>query len=86
VLIAMADDPTVPDHDGLVRMLTDPAGPFGMPADLVPQILVTGGTGEVAARLADYAASGAERLVASFAAGDWRRQADLVADAASQLT
>jgi alkanesulfonate monooxygenase SsuD/methylene tetrahydromethanopterin reductase-like flavin-dependent oxidoreductase (luciferase family) len=86
VLIAMADDPAVPDHDTLVRMLTDPAGPFGMPADLVPQILVTGGTDEVAARLADYAASGAERLVASFAAGDWHRQADLVAEAAAQLT
>jgi alkanesulfonate monooxygenase SsuD/methylene tetrahydromethanopterin reductase-like flavin-dependent oxidoreductase (luciferase family) len=86
VLIAMADDPTVPDHDGLVRMLTDPAGPFGMPADLVPQILVTGGTAEAAARLADYAASGADRLVASFAAGDWHRQAELVAEAAGQLT
>jgi alkanesulfonate monooxygenase SsuD/methylene tetrahydromethanopterin reductase-like flavin-dependent oxidoreductase (luciferase family) len=86
VLVAMADDPSVPDHDALVRLLTDPAGPFGMPADLVPQILVTGGADEVAARLADYAASGAERLVASFAAGDWRRQADLVAEAASLLT
>jgi alkanesulfonate monooxygenase SsuD/methylene tetrahydromethanopterin reductase-like flavin-dependent oxidoreductase (luciferase family) len=86
VLIVMADDPTVPDHDGLVRMLTDPAGPFGMPAELVPQILVTGRTTEVAARLADYAAAGAERLVASFATGDWRRQADLLAEAAAQLT
>lgn len=87
VLIAMADDPAVPDHDALVRTLTDPDGQFGMPADLVPQILVTGSTAEVAARLADYAAaSGAERLVASFAAGDWRRQTDLLAEAAGQLT
>jgi alkanesulfonate monooxygenase SsuD/methylene tetrahydromethanopterin reductase-like flavin-dependent oxidoreductase (luciferase family) len=87
VLIAMADDPAVPDHDALVRTLTDPDGPFGMPADLVPQILVTGSTAEVVARLADYAgASGAERLVASFAAGDWHRQTDLLAEAAAQLT
>jgi alkanesulfonate monooxygenase SsuD/methylene tetrahydromethanopterin reductase-like flavin-dependent oxidoreductase (luciferase family) len=85
VLIAVADDPTVPDHDALVRRLTDPDGPFGMPDELVPQILVTGSTGEVAARLAEYAAAGPERLVASFAAGDWRRQTELVAEAAAQL-
>jgi alkanesulfonate monooxygenase SsuD/methylene tetrahydromethanopterin reductase-like flavin-dependent oxidoreductase (luciferase family) len=85
VLVAMADDPAVPDHDGLVRLLTDPDGRFGMPADLVPQILVTGGTAEVADRLAEYAASGAERLVASFAAGDWRRQADLLAEATLRI-
>ena len=86
VLVAAADDPAVPDHDELVHMLTDPAGRFGMPAELVPQILVTGDTAEVAARLADYAAAGAERLVASFAAGDWRRQTDLLAEAASRLS
>jgi alkanesulfonate monooxygenase SsuD/methylene tetrahydromethanopterin reductase-like flavin-dependent oxidoreductase (luciferase family) len=86
VLIALADDPAVPDHDSLVRMLTDPDGQFGMPAELVPQILVTGSVGEVAARLADYAAAGPERLVASFAAGDWRRQAELLAEATARLT
>jgi alkanesulfonate monooxygenase SsuD/methylene tetrahydromethanopterin reductase-like flavin-dependent oxidoreductase (luciferase family) len=85
VLVAMADDPAVPDHDGLVRLLTDPDGRFGMPADLVAQMLVTGGTAEVADRLSEHVASGAERLVVSVAAGEWRRQAELLAEATSRI-
>jgi alkanesulfonate monooxygenase SsuD/methylene tetrahydromethanopterin reductase-like flavin-dependent oxidoreductase (luciferase family) len=51
---------------------------YGISAVGVP---ITGGSGEVAARLADLRGAGAEHLVMGFADGDWRRQCDLLAEA-----
>jgi alkanesulfonate monooxygenase SsuD/methylene tetrahydromethanopterin reductase-like flavin-dependent oxidoreductase (luciferase family) len=85
LLTALAGDPSVPDHDGLARLLTDPAGEFGMPAEAVGAVLADGPPAAVAARLADLADAGADRVVASFAAGDWHRQVDLLAEAAGLL-
>lgn len=78
-------DPTVPDTDELTRLLSDPDGRFGMPADVVPDFLLTGGPGAVAERLAALGALGAERVVVTLAAGSWPRQAELLADAVAQL-
>ncbi len=44
-------------------------------------MLVTGTTDEVAAHLVDAADRGARRVVVTFAGGDCRRQAELLADA-----
>jgi len=81
--VAIDGDPTLPDRDGLVRRLSDPDGMYGMPAEAVPDILVTGGPEAVARRIADLAAIGAERIVFTLAAGSWPRQAELLAEAVS---
>jgi alkanesulfonate monooxygenase SsuD/methylene tetrahydromethanopterin reductase-like flavin-dependent oxidoreductase (luciferase family) len=85
MLTALTGDPALPDHDGLIRTLTDPDGMFGMPEDVAATMLVSGGPPEIAARLAEYGEVGAERVVVSVAAGDWRRQIELLAEARSLL-
>ncbi|MGH9214155.1 MAG: LLM class flavin-dependent oxidoreductase [Acidimicrobiales bacterium] len=81
--VAIEGDPALPDQDGLVRKLSDPDGMYGMPADAVPDILVTGGSAAVAGRIGELQAIGAERVVVTLAAGDWFRQAELLAEAAA---
>jgi hypothetical protein len=58
---------------------------FGMPAGAVPDILVKGTPSALAERLEAWTEVGAERIVVTLAAGDWHRQADLLAEAADQL-
>ncbi len=81
-MVAIDGDPAVPGTDALVRRLSDADGLYGIPAEAVPDMLVTGGIDAVAERLAGLAAVGAERVVVTLAAGDWFRQAELLADAA----
>ena len=57
----------------------------GIPADQVCAFLVRGGPTEIAARLAAYGDSGAERVVVTIAGGDWHRQAELLAEARARL-
>lgn len=83
VMAAIDGDPALSDREGLVRRLTDPDGLFGMPADAVSGLVVTGGPAAVAERLAALGELGVERAVFSIAAGDWRRQAELAAEAAA---
>jgi alkanesulfonate monooxygenase SsuD/methylene tetrahydromethanopterin reductase-like flavin-dependent oxidoreductase (luciferase family) len=85
VMTAMADDPAVPDHDSLVRLLTDVDGVFNIPADQIPAVLLTGGPSELAAQLRGYGDAGATRVAVSIAAGDWHRQVELVAEACALL-
>jgi alkanesulfonate monooxygenase SsuD/methylene tetrahydromethanopterin reductase-like flavin-dependent oxidoreductase (luciferase family) len=80
--VAIHGDPTLPDADGLARTVTDPDGVFGVPEDAVGGFLVSGPPSTVAERLAGLAAAGATRVVVTFAAGEWSRQADLLAEAA----
>jgi alkanesulfonate monooxygenase SsuD/methylene tetrahydromethanopterin reductase-like flavin-dependent oxidoreductase (luciferase family) len=82
---AIDGDPALPDYDGLVSELSDPDGVYGMPADAVPGILVTGGPAAVAERIRALAAIGAERVVVTLAAGNWSRQLELLADATAML-
>jgi alkanesulfonate monooxygenase SsuD/methylene tetrahydromethanopterin reductase-like flavin-dependent oxidoreductase (luciferase family) len=81
ISVALDGDPTVPDHDGLVRLLTNPDGVYGMPAAAVPDILVTGGPDAVAERVEGWTEIGARRIVFTLAAGNWFRQAELLAEA-----
>jgi alkanesulfonate monooxygenase SsuD/methylene tetrahydromethanopterin reductase-like flavin-dependent oxidoreductase (luciferase family) len=85
VSVAIDGDPRLPDPAGLVRRLSDPDGIYGMPADAVPDILVTGGPAAVAERIGALAAIGADRVVVTLAAGNWSRQAELLAEAAALL-
>jgi hypothetical protein len=85
VSVAIDGDPALPDRDGLVRKLSDPDGIYGMPADAVPDILVTGGPPAVAERISALRAVGAERVVVTLAVGHWSRQAELLAEATALL-
>lgn len=80
-MIALDDDPDAPSHDGLRAQLTDPDGLFGMPADAVAGAVVTGSVERLADHLGELGELGADRIVVTVAAGDWRRQVDLLADA-----
>jgi alkanesulfonate monooxygenase SsuD/methylene tetrahydromethanopterin reductase-like flavin-dependent oxidoreductase (luciferase family) len=61
--------------------MSDPDGLYGAPADVVDQFLLYGEPEEIAERLRAYASAGATRIVVTIAAGDWHRQAELLADA-----
>jgi hypothetical protein len=80
-MVAIDGDPALPDHDGLVRLLSDPDGVYGMPAEAVPDMIVTGGPAAVAERIDALGALGAERVVFTLATGTWSRQAELLAEA-----
>ena len=56
-----------------------------MPAEYAEAALVTGGPAAISGQMARLAAGGAARVVVTFAAGDWFRQAELLAEAASLL-
>ena len=75
----------MPAHDSLVRLLTDVDGMFGIPPDQIPKMLLSGRPSEVAVQLADYGRAGAGRVVVSIAAGDWRQQVELLAEALALL-
>jgi len=83
--VAIDGDPAVPDLDEMVRRMSDPDGLYGMPAEAVPDVLVTGGPDRIAERIDQLADLGAERVVVTLAAGDWFRQAELLAEAAALL-
>jgi alkanesulfonate monooxygenase SsuD/methylene tetrahydromethanopterin reductase-like flavin-dependent oxidoreductase (luciferase family) len=82
MMVAIDGDPTLPGSEDLVRRLTDPDGMFGMPAAAVPDMLVTGGPPAVAERIDALTDLRIERVVVTIAAGDWFRQAELLAEAA----
>ena len=81
VLIAMTDDPSLPDRAAIVERLGGPA--FGLPAEVASTALVAGTREQVAERLIAYGDAGVGRVVASIPAGDWYRQVELLAGAAT---
>ncbi len=85
LMIAIEGDPALPDHDSLIRTLADVDGVFGIPRDVIPDMLVRGTPADVAARLGALAEAGAKRVVVSVAGGDWRRQTELLAEAHTLL-
>jgi alkanesulfonate monooxygenase SsuD/methylene tetrahydromethanopterin reductase-like flavin-dependent oxidoreductase (luciferase family) len=85
VMTALDGDLDVPSPDDLVRRLSDPDGLFGMPADAAPDMVVTGSPAAAAERLAALGELGIDRTVVTLAAGSWHRQAELLAEAATQL-
>jgi alkanesulfonate monooxygenase SsuD/methylene tetrahydromethanopterin reductase-like flavin-dependent oxidoreductase (luciferase family) len=80
-MVAIDGDPAMPEPDGLLRKLSDVDGLYGIPAEAVPDMLVTGSIDAIADRLAALAAVGASRIVVTLAAGDWFRQTELLAEA-----
>jgi alkanesulfonate monooxygenase SsuD/methylene tetrahydromethanopterin reductase-like flavin-dependent oxidoreductase (luciferase family) len=82
LMVAMHGDPDLPGRTAILGSLSDPDGLFGIPADAAGAAVIIDGPGAVAGRLAELAASGAGRVVVTIAAGDWFRQAGLLAEAA----
>jgi alkanesulfonate monooxygenase SsuD/methylene tetrahydromethanopterin reductase-like flavin-dependent oxidoreductase (luciferase family) len=80
--VALHGDSSLPSRDDVLRRMADPDGLYGMPREVAEEFLVYGDVDEIAARLGAYGDAGAARVVVTFAAGDWRRQAELLARAA----
>jgi alkanesulfonate monooxygenase SsuD/methylene tetrahydromethanopterin reductase-like flavin-dependent oxidoreductase (luciferase family) len=85
VPVVLEGDPKRPDRDRLIRRLSDPDGMFGMPPEAIDDIVVTGGPTALADQIGALHAIGAERVVVSVVAGDWHRQAELIAEAIAPL-
>jgi alkanesulfonate monooxygenase SsuD/methylene tetrahydromethanopterin reductase-like flavin-dependent oxidoreductase (luciferase family) len=83
LMVAMHGDPDLPDRTAILGSLSDPDGLYGIPAGAAGEAVIIDGPGAVAGRLAELAASGAGRVVVTITAGDWFRQAALLAEAAS---
>ncbi|MFI9379670.1 LLM class flavin-dependent oxidoreductase [Kutzneria sp. NPDC052558] len=81
VMVAIAGDPSLPDRATMLRTLTDPDGLFGLPAEFAENAVVAGEPAVIAEHLSRLAAGGVDRVVVSFVGGDWRRQAELLAQA-----
>ena len=81
MLIALDGDPGLPSDATIEARLTDPDGMFGMPVEAARQMLVRGGVEAAADRLVALRRAGADRVVASIAAGDWSNQVSLFAEA-----
>ena len=85
LMTAVTGDPDLPGRDELTRRLTDPDGMFAIPAGQIPAVLHAGPPGQIAARLAELFGRNVERVVISVAAGNWFRQAELVAEVGNLL-
>lgn len=85
VSVVIDGDPTRPSRDEAIRRLVDPDGVYGMPARVADDVLVTGPPSAVAERLHEWYDLGAGRVVVTLVGGDWRRQAELLAEAAAHV-
>jgi len=81
LVVAIEGDPDLQGRDALVRRLTDPEGMYGMPAEVLPDVVVTGPPHAVTERIAALGELGIERVVVSLVAGNWWRQVELLAQA-----
>jgi hypothetical protein len=80
--VAVVGDPALPSRSELIQGMIDPDGLYGAPAAVVDQFLLYGSPDEITERLRALGDAGAARVVVTFAAGDWHRQAELLASAA----
>ncbi len=80
---AIVGDPALPSRGEVLQRMVDPDGLYGAPAEIVEQFLLYGEADEIAERLQAYGDAGAARIVVTLAAGDWHRQAELLANAAN---
>ena len=81
-MLVLAGDETLPAPAEIARQIADPDGMFGFPAEAAAVAARITGAGPAAAYLGALEQAGAERVVVTFPAGDWYRQASLLAEAA----
>jgi alkanesulfonate monooxygenase SsuD/methylene tetrahydromethanopterin reductase-like flavin-dependent oxidoreductase (luciferase family) len=85
LMVAIEGDDALPGRDGITRLVSDPDGVFGMPADVVHDVVVTGRPADIAKRIEALDTIGATRVVVTFVAGSWTAQAELLAEAVDLL-
>lgn len=86
VMAAITGDPTLPDRTGVVDLVTDPTKKWAFPASHSDEIVRYGEPAYLAEQFADLGESGIQRVVVSVAAGEWDRQADLLAQTQQLLS
>lgn len=83
LMAAVTGDPALPDRTALTARLTDPDGKYAIPADAVSDLVVYGDPEHIATTLAAYAEAGVDRVIVESVGGDWFRQTELMAKAAT---
>jgi alkanesulfonate monooxygenase SsuD/methylene tetrahydromethanopterin reductase-like flavin-dependent oxidoreductase (luciferase family) len=83
IMVALEGDPAVPAAEQIAAQVADPDGLFGMPPEVAATAVFQGSPADLAARLAELHQAGAHRVVVTIAAGDWLRQAELLAEAST---
>src|SRR5690606_16817171 len=71
--------------DARDRIAAELTAAYGTRPERAARIPLVGGPAEVAQRLVEYRDAGAGHVVVGFAAGGWRRQCDLLAEARTLL-
>ncbi|MFI9382039.1 LLM class flavin-dependent oxidoreductase [Kutzneria sp. NPDC052558] len=69
-----------------VAMIRSAAESYGVPTEEAGDVTITGGVTQVADRLAEYAAAGADSLTVVLDGQDWEGQLDVLAEARSRLS
>lgn len=85
VMAAIYGDPKVRGRHAVVSAIADPDGKWVFPRDYAEAMVVAGPPASIAEHLAALGEAGVERVVVNQAAGDWARQAELLAEAAQML-
>lgn len=81
LMLASEGDPAKPRAEHITALVQDPDGLFGMPPEVASDAVLQRPPAGVAEHLAQLGEAGAHRVVATIAAGDWFRQAELLAEA-----
>jgi alkanesulfonate monooxygenase SsuD/methylene tetrahydromethanopterin reductase-like flavin-dependent oxidoreductase (luciferase family) len=85
-MLVLAGDETLPEPAEIARQIADPDGMFGFPAEAAAGAARVTGAAAAAAYLSRLEEAGTERAVVTFPAGDWYRQASLLAEAAGTVS
>lgn len=85
LMVAIDGDPRLPDRAALIRSVTDPDGRFAIPPEYADNAVLSGDIDTMAGHLSDAAAHGSARVIVTLAAGDWFRQAELLAEAREHI-
>ena len=81
ICVGLAGDPTLGSREDLVAALMNPVGLTALPREVAEMMAVYGTVEEIAALLKAHGEAGPVRIVVQFPAGDWMRQAELLAEA-----
>lgn len=84
-MVAVTGDPAVPSRDRVVARMADPGAQFAFPPEHAEAMVTYGSPAQIAEAFAAQAEAGVQRVVVNTAAGDWFRQADLLAEVAALL-
>ncbi|WP_431043673.1 LLM class flavin-dependent oxidoreductase [Streptomyces sp. P1-3] len=74
--------PAAPHREQVAKLLTET---YEVPADQADSVMISGEPAAAAEQLAAFAAAGADRIVLSTGAGNWRQQYELLAEARALL-